>query len=108
MAQRVIKDPDNTWYAYVDWSNWITDQQTKTGNTLTITGSSWTLPSNLVEESGTPTTTESNIAYLFGSGGTVDTDYSVVNTITYTLTHGAITKTGLTQDITFTIRIKEQ
>ena len=108
MSNTVTKDPDNKWYTYMDWTNWVTKQQEKTGNTITITGSSWALPSDLVQENDTPTTPEGNLTYLIGSGGTDGEDYEVTNTITYTMTHGSVSVTDLTQDASFTIRVREQ
>lgn len=114
MAVKITRDADNTWYTYIDWNDWINEQAKATPNgpslTVTITAASWAIPAALTEESGTPTDDDAGITYFFGSGGSNGTDYDLICTITYTITSssGTTTKTGLTQDQTITVRLKNQ
>lgn len=106
---RIVKDPDDTWHTYIDWSSWLTSEQTKTGGTISITASGWTPSSaNITDESSPATVESNNIAYFYGSCSTKG-DYSIVNQITYTLTgptSGA--KTGLTKSKTLDIKVDDQ
>jgi len=106
MAIKVVKDPDNKWMVYIDWSNWLADIVSKIGGTATITASSWSIPAALTEEAETPSDDIDEKTFLVASGGTVDTEYDLVNTITYSLS--TLSVTDLTEDRTVTVSLKEK
>ena len=106
---RIIKDPDNKWQIYIDWAPWKAKQEADTGDTLTITGSSWSAsyPSGITQEAETPSTPSSdNKCFFVGSGGTVNLEYSLVNRITYSMTNLSVS--DLTEDRTITFEIAEK
>ena len=114
MAIRITRDPDDKWYIYLDWNKWIDEQLVTSPNgpamTITITAVSWTVPAEITEEPETPTDDDQGITYFFGSGGTVEQDYSITATITYTATSNSTStnKTDLTQSQTVTVRLRDQ
>ena len=108
MTETVIRDPDNKWYLYVDWTDWIAQQESDTGGSITINSSLWITPADITEEAETPTDDIGQFTYLIASGGTVDELYSIVNRITYTLAVATLAVTDLTQDLTVTVQLREQ
>jgi hypothetical protein len=114
MAIRITRDPDNKWYIYIDWNAWIDAQAVASPNgpamTIAITAVSWTIPTALTEEAETPSNADAGITYFFGSGGTINTDYTITATITYTATSASTTttKTDLTQSQSVTVRLRDQ
>lgn len=89
MADSFIKDPDEVLDYVIDW--------TATLDGDTISTSTWTVPAGLTKDSSSNTTTA---ATIWLSGGTVNTDYAVLNRIT---TAGGRT---LDKTLTFLIRAK--
>jgi len=114
MAIRIKRDPDNKWYLYIDWNEWIDAQAVVSPNgpamTVTITGVNWTIPATLTEEAETPSDDDGGITYFFGSGGVVNTPYTITCTVTYTATSatGSTTKTDLTQSQSVSLRLVDQ
>jgi len=106
MATRVIKDPNNKWMVYVDWSEWLADLAEKTGGTATITSSLWDIPAALVEEDETPEDDINGVCYFVGSGGEAGESYDLVNRITYSLS--ALSVTDLTEDRTITVLVRHK
>jgi len=81
------KDPDAVKDYQIDWSTWL--------GTDTIATSTWTVPAGITKASDTKTDTTTT-AWL--TGGTLGTDYSLVN---------RITTTGLrTEDQTIVIKVR--
>jgi hypothetical protein len=89
MPQAFEKDPQAVLDYGIDWSDWL--------GADTISASTWTVPSGITKDSDTNTTTTTTI---WLSGGTVDTDYELVNHIT---TAGA-----REDDRTITIRVRQR
>lgn len=87
MADDFVKDPDEVLDYVRDWSALLGDD--------TIATSTWTVPSGITKDSDTNTTTT---ATIWLSGGTLGTDYALVNRIT--------TAGGRTHDKTLTIRVR--
>lgn len=85
------KDPQAVLDYAVDWSKWlaVTDGEA-------ISTSVFTVPSGIVKDLESNTTTK-GVVWL--SGGTVGTDYLVVHRIT--------TNQGRTNDFSFTIKVRE-
>ena len=114
MAIRITRDPDNKWYIYIDWNEWINAQAVPSpkgpGMTVTITAVNWTIPAALTEEAETPSDDDGGITYFFGSGGVLGTDYAITATVTYTATSisTTTTKTDLSQSQSLTIRLRDQ
>ena len=114
MAIRITRDPDNKWYVYLDWNQWIDAQAVSSPNgaemTVAITAVSWTIPAALTKEAETPSVADGGLTYFFGSGGVVNTDYTITATVTYTATSlsTTTTKTDLTQSQSVTIRLRDQ
>jgi len=114
MAIRITRDPDNKWYVYLDWNEWIDAQAVASPNgaamTVTITAVTWTIPAALTEEAETPSDDDGGLTYFFGSGGVLNTDYTITATVTYTATSlsTSTTKTDLTQSQSVTIRLRDQ
>lgn len=89
MSKVYEKDP-NAILDYVnDWSDWLISD--------TIVTSSWIVPSGITKDDEAQSTTT---ATIWLSGGTVNTDYSVVNRI--------VTTAGRTEDRTITIRVRQR
>jgi len=86
---RFNKDPNATLDYEVDWAKWL--------GTDTITASTWAAGAGITVSSSTNTTTT---ATVWLSGGTVDTDYTIVNHIT--------TTAGRIDDRTFAIRVQQK
>lgn len=84
-----FKDPDSVTDYTLDWSHWL--------GTDTITASSWIVPAGITLTSSSFTATT---ATLFVSGGTLNTDYDLINRIT--------TAMGRQEDAVVTVFIKEQ
>lgn len=107
MACKIYKDPSNKWFLYVDWNDWIEAMESDIGGTVSITGSAWYLESGLTKETDTPLTADSNNkTFLYASGGTAETEYSVLNRITYN--PSALSATDFTEDRTIPVYIKEK
>ena len=70
----------------IDWSNWL--------GIDTLATSTWTIPSGIMQDSASNTTTT---ATIWLSGGTVGTAYTLTNRIT--------TAAGRTQDQSITILV---
>jgi hypothetical protein len=105
MVCKVVKDPDNTWYTYIDWSDWFDRQIADIGGTFTLTVSDWFPASALTEEGDTFNNTTKQTAF-FGSGGTDGEEYQLLNRISYT--SSTLGTQVFTEDRTITIRIKEK
>ena len=105
MACRVTKDPDNTWYIYIDWSDWFEDQISNIGGTFTITGSAWFPDSGITQVGSSYSDTTKQTAF-YGSGGTDGTDYNLLNRISYT--SSTLSGQTFTEDRTMVVRIKEK
>lgn len=65
------KGPDEVLDYAANWGDWLA-----TGETITT--STWTTPAGITEDSESETNT---VATIWLSGGTVDEDYEVANTI---------------------------
>ena len=105
MACYVTKDPDNTWYTYIDWSNWFADQIENIGGTFTLTNSVW-FPDSAISEEGTNSSDTTKQTAFFGSGGTAGTSYNLLNRISYT--SSTLGVQVFTEDRTIEVRIKEK
>lgn len=103
---KVVKDPSNKWFLFIDWSDWIAGMVDDIGGTVDITASAWILQTGLVEEAETPSVDDNFKCYLIGSGGVAGTKYSVTNRITYD--PSALAVTNLTEDRTITVTIKDK
>jgi len=103
---KIVKDPSNKWFLYIDWSDWISAMVSNIGGTVDITNSTWFLQAGLVEEAETPSVDDNYKCYLIGSGGVDGTKYSVMNRITYD--SSALSVTDLTEDRTITVTMKEK
>lgn len=107
MACKIYKDPNNAWFTYLDWSEWVAGMISEIGGTVDITGSQWFLETGLTEDPTTPTTDNGSYkTFLYASGGTAETEYSVLNRITYS--PSALTPKTFTEDRTITVKIKEK
>jgi hypothetical protein len=107
MAVRIIKDPDNKWFLFIDWSDWINGLIDDIGGTIDITSSEWFLETGLVKEASTPGTDDGEYkCFLYGSGGTANQDYEVLNRITYN--PSALAPTDFTEDRTITVKIQDK
>jgi hypothetical protein len=102
---RIIKDPDNTWYIYIDWDDWFDRQISDIGGTFTLTASDW-FPDAALSEEDTKLDDSTKKTYFYGSGGTADTSYDILNRISYT--SSTLGAQVFTEDRTITIRIKEK
>lgn len=89
MADIFVKDPDELLDYVRDWTTALAGD--------TISTSTWTVPAGITKTNDTHTTTTCTI---WLSGGTLDTDYAVVNRIT---TVGGRT---LDKTLTFLVRAK--
>lgn len=87
MPDNFVKDPDEVEFYVRDWSADLDGD--------TIATSTWTVPSGITKDSDTNTTTTATIKL---SGGTLGSDYALVNRIT--------TAAGRTLDKTLTFRIR--
>lgn len=87
---RVTHDPDATLDYTVDWSAWLADDET-------ISESAWVVPTGLTAgvDSHDDTT-----AWVWISGGTADTDYTLTNRVT--------TSAGRTDDRSITLICRER
>lgn len=103
---KIVKDPSNKWFLYIDWSEWVNAMVDSIGGTVDITDSSWVLQTGLVEEAETPSVDDGFKCYLIGSGGVAGTSYSVTNRITYN--PSALAVTDLTEDKTITVIMKDK
>jgi len=70
MPQIFIKDPQAILDYQINWASWL--------GADTISTSTWTVPAGITKVSDSNTTTTTTI---WLSGGTVDTDYDIVNHI---------------------------
>jgi hypothetical protein len=84
-----FKDPNAVLDYQVDWATWL--------STDTIVTSTWTVPTGITKASDTNTTTTTTI---WLSGGTANTDYTLVNRIT--------TAAGRTQDQSILITVRDR
>lgn len=84
------KDPNAVLDYKVNWATWLQASET-------IASSNFTVPAGITKDSQSNTTTT---ATVWLSGGTVGTEYAVVNRIT--------TNQGRTDDRTITIRVQER
>ncbi|MCK5783867.1 MAG: hypothetical protein KAH06_05430 [Desulfobacterales bacterium] len=89
MGIKFLKDPNAVLDYQADWSDWLGDD--------TISTSDWILPTGIIEDSATNTTTT---ATIWLSGGTAGTSYTLVNRI--------VTAGGRTEDRTITIVCQER
>jgi len=105
MACVITKDPDNTWYVYIDWSDWFEDQIANIGGTFTITVSDWFPDTPIVEEGDNFDDTTKKTAF-YGSGGVAGTKYDILNRISYT--SSTLSGQTFTEDRTIEVRIKEK
>ena len=70
-SKNFVKDPNAVKDYTVDWTAWL--------GTDTIASSVWSVPSDITQTTSSNTTTK---AIIWLSGGTIQTDYEVFNTIT--------------------------
>jgi len=105
MACLVTKDPDNTWYIYIDWSDWFAAQIENIGGTFTLTVSNW-FPDTAITEEGKDFGDATKQTAFFGSGGTAGTTYDILNRISYT--SSVFGAQVFTEDRTIQVRIKEK
>jgi len=101
MACYVTKDPDDTWHADIDWSDWFADQVATHGGTFTVTLSAWATDVAITQE-GSNLNDDTKIMSFYGSGGVVDTNYDLENQISYTST----TLSGITFTETRTMEVR--
>jgi len=104
-CKRIIKDPDNTWYVYVDWSDWFARQIADIGGTFTLTTSVW-FPDSAISEEGTDFSDTTKQTAFFGSGGTAITTYDLLNRISYT--SSTLGAQVFTEDRTIQVTIKDK
>jgi hypothetical protein len=83
------KDPSAVLNYTIDWSKWLASD--------TISTSIWTPDTGITVNSNTKTSTTTTVLL---SGGTLGTDYNVVNRI--------VTAAGLTDERTISIQVREQ
>ena len=86
----IIKDSDAVLDYGFDWSDWLADGET-------ISASSWTVSTGIIEDSNTNTTTTTTI---WLSGGTINTTYRVINEI--------VTNLGRTDNRSIDIRVRNR
>ena len=107
MAIKVIRDADNKWQTYIDWTNWVASKAKVSPNgpglTAVLVSAAWDIPAALTEES---TTLSGNLTHFVGSGGTNGTDYDLVCRITWSCAE--LSLADLTQDQTITVRLQDQ
>lgn len=89
MGNRFLKDPDAVLDYMVDWSDWLDSD--------TISTSTWTVTTGITEDSDTKSDTTTTI---WLSGGTVGTEYELVNRI--------VTAGGREDDRTIMIKVQEK
>ena len=89
MASSFLKDPDAVLDYKIDWSDWLGSD--------TISESSWTVPSGIMKDSDSKTSTS---ATIWLSGGTDGEEYTVTNHI--------VTASGREEDRSITIVCKER
>ena len=106
MAVVIRRDADNKWFFGIDWTDFFAEIVDKYGGTVTLTGSTWSIPATWVQEAETTYNATSNIATLVCSGGANGDKEDVTNTITYSVS--ALTLSDATQDRTRTIILEEQ
>jgi len=108
MTCSVKKDPDNTWFLVIDWSEWIAGALEQIGSgTIEITGSEWFLETGLTKEASTPLSDDGEYrCFLYGSGGVDNTKYEVLNRITYN--PSALGPTNFTEDRTISVHIQNK
>jgi len=105
MTCLITKDPDNTWYVYIDWSAWFSDQVDNIGGTFTITQSDWFPDAAISEEGDNYGDTEKQTAF-YGSGGVAGVNYNLLNRISYT--SSTLSGQTFTEDRTIQVRIKDK
>jgi len=88
-TNRFVKDPNAILDYSIPWTTWLSAD--------TIATSSWTVPTGIT---ATLTTNSTTTTTIWLSGGTVRTEYALVNRIT--------TAGGRTQDQTIYITIQER
>lgn len=112
MADSFIKDPNSVEPFYIIWCSPDSTNDASTSDFgalqgATISTSDWTVPTGITEDSeGQAEVTIQGITYAINtaatiwlSGGTVDTDYDLVNRI--------VTSDSRTLDYTITIKCRE-
>ena len=106
MAEKIIRDADNKWQTYIDWTDWIASKAVTTsegpGLTVAIVSTNWDIDPALTEEQ---TTTIGNKTHIVCSGGTNGEEYDLICTITYSASE--LSLSDLTQDQTMTVKLKE-
>jgi len=107
MSCIVTKDPDNTWYYPIYWSNWFAQQVDEMGGTYTITASLW-FPDPAISEDGNAFDDTTKVTTFHGSGGVAGTNYNLLNRISFTSTSPTLVGRTFTEDRTIQIRIKEK
>lgn len=88
-STRFNKDPQAILDYQIDWSAWLVDD--------TIATSTWTVPTGITNTTSSNTTTT---ATIWLSGGTVGSQYKVVNTI--------VTAGGRTEERTLKIVVMQR
>ena len=107
MACYVTKDPDNIWYVPIKWDNWFTGQIDEMGGTFTIVTSLW-FPETGIAEVGSAFDDSTKIASFYGSGGVDQTNYTLMNRITFTSTSPTLVGQTFSEDRTIEVRIREK
>jgi len=107
MACIITKDPDNTWYVPIYWSNWFDKQVDEMGGTYTLTASDW-YPDPAINEVGDGFDDTTKITSFHGSGGVAGTKYNLLNRISFTSTSATLVGRTFTEDRTIEIRIVEK
>jgi hypothetical protein len=105
MSCKIYKDPDNTWYAYINWDNWFDDQIAKIGGTFTLTDSDW-FPDSPISEEGTDFDDTTKKTAFFGSGVVAGETYDLLNRISYT--SSVFGAQVFTEDRTIQVVMKEK
>ncbi len=89
-GDKIAKDPDAVLDYQFNWAEWLTENDSDTIFTSTLI-----VPTGIIKDSDTKTTTT---ATIWLSGGTLGEDYDITNRI--------VTAGGRTEDRTMTIKVR--
>jgi len=87
-----VHDPNSVLDYTIDWTDWLAASET-------ISASSWTVPAGITQTTPAPSFTNT-VTTIWITGGTLGTDYDLVNHIT--------TNQGREQDQTITLRVRSR